>query len=143
MPVGAGQKASQKVVEEQARVSQVVLSTADDQTIRLYLTSAATSPKVKAALEQAVALKTKLAATLREIQVAEQQIGVIVKDQACLRANRERVPQNSAPYQRYLKKLDEQETQIERLQEQVQTLRAREQTQRQEYEAYLLKLEVE
>jgi hypothetical protein len=61
-----------------------------------------TSPKEKAALEQAVALKAKLAATLRKIQVAEPQMGVIVKDQARLRANMERGPQNSAPYQRYL-----------------------------------------
>jgi hypothetical protein len=98
---------------------------------------------VKAALEKAVALKVKLAATVREIGSVEQQIAEIVKEQARLRANMARVPENSPPYQRYLKKLDEQETQIERLQEQVRTLRAREQAQRQEYEAFLLALEVE
>jgi hypothetical protein len=141
--VPPGKAASQEVIEEQGRVSQVVLSTADDQTIRLYLSSPVASPKLKAALEQAVALKVKLAGTLRESETVDKQMSAIVQDQGRLRANMARVPENSAPYQRYLKKLDEQETQIERLQEQLRTLRAREQTQRQEYEAFLLGLNVE
>jgi hypothetical protein len=141
--VPPGKAASQEVIEEQGRVSQVVLSTADDQTIRLYLSSSVASPKLKAALEQAVALKVKLAASLREIETVDKQMSAIVQDQVRLRANMARVPENSAPYQRYLKKLDEQETQIERLQEQLRTLRAREQTERKEYEAFLLGLNVE
>jgi hypothetical protein len=143
LAVPAGKSASQEVVEEQGRVSQVILTTADDQTIRLYLSSNITSPKVKAALEQAIAFKTKLADTLREITQVEKQIRAIVEDQVRLRANLERVPPNSPPYQRYLKKLDEQETQIERLQEQVRTLRQREEVQRKEYEAFLLSLNLE
>jgi hypothetical protein len=141
--VPPGKTATQEVVEEQPRLSRVVLSTADDQTIAVFLASNVTSPKVKAALEQAAALKAKLGGTLREIGVVERQIADIVKDQGRLRANMERVPEKSAPYQRYMKKLDEQETQIDRLQERLATLRATEQQQRKDYEAFLLALEVE
>jgi hypothetical protein len=142
LAAAAGKSASLEVSEEQDRVSQVILSTADDQTIRLYLTSTVTSQKAKEALEQAVALKVKLAETRAEIAQVERQLRDIAEDQARLRANMERVPQTSAAYQRYLKKFDEQETEIEKLQEQVRRLQRTEQEQRKAYEAYLLGLDV-
>ena len=67
----------------------------------------------------------------------------IVEDQVRIRANMERVPVNSPPYQRYLKKLDEQETQIEALQSQVKMLRQREEVQQRDYETFLLGLNLE
>lgn len=96
--------------------------------------SAATSPspfishtarqrvRTKKAIETAITLKTKLADTQREIANVEKQMRAIVEDQIRLRANMERVLVISPPYQRYLKKLDEQETQIEAFQAQVKTL---------------------
>jgi hypothetical protein len=141
--VPPGQTVSQEVVEEQPRVSQVILTTSDDQAIRVYLTSPVITPKVKAALEQAIALKMKLGETLRAIGQAERDMEALVKDQARLRANLERVPANSLPYQRYMKKLDEQETQIEQLQEHVRGLRRQEEEQRKAYETFLLNLNVE
>jgi hypothetical protein len=141
--VPPGKAVSQEVVEEQPRLNQVILTNSDDQTIRLYLTNPVITPKVKAALEQAMALKTKLGDTLRAIGQAEKDIDALVKDQARIRANIERVPANSLPYQRYLKKLDEQETVIEQLQGQVQKLRQQEVEQRKAYETFLLSLNVE
>jgi hypothetical protein len=142
LAVPAGKSASLEVVEEQERVSQIILSGADDQTIRLYLTSSVISPKVKEALERAVALKAKLSETQKEIAQVQRQLRDIVEDQARLRANMERVPPTSAAYQRYLKKFDEQETEIEKLQEQVRQLQRSEAEQRKAYENFLLALDV-
>ena len=141
--VSAGKSASQEVVEEHQRVSQIILTTSDDQTIRFYLSNSVVSPAVKKALETAISLKTKLVETQREIAQVEKQMRSIVEDQVRIRANMERVPVNSPPYQRYLKKLDEQETQIEAFQAQVKTLRQREEEQRRQYETFLLGLNLE
>ena len=110
---------------------------------KIFLSSKITSPKIKEALEKAIALKVKLAETQRSVTDVNQQIKALTEDQARIRANMERVPNNSAPYQRYLKKLDEQETQIEGFQEQVRTLRRQEGEQRQGFEAYLLSLNLD
>jgi hypothetical protein len=141
--VPPGKAVAQEVVEEKPRVTQVVLSNSDDQTIRLYLAGNVASAKVKAALEQAGKLKEKLVATQREADDLRRQEKAIVEDQARIRANMARVPEKSAPYQRYLKKLDEQEMQIERLQAQVRTGQVRENEQRAAFEKFLLSLDVE
>jgi hypothetical protein len=141
--VPAGKAASQEVVEEKGRVSEVMLSTTDDQTIRVFLSSNVSSPKVRQVLEKAGELKGKLAETLREIDQVKGQLKGIAEDQARLRANMERVPAGSPPYQRYMKKLDEQETQIEKLQAQILGLQKKEGEQRRAYETYLLSINVE
>ena len=119
------------------------MTNADDQAIRLFLTNKIASAKIKEALEKAIGYRTKLAETQHEITAVMNQIKAVAEDQTRIRANMERVPQNSAPYQRYVKKLDEQETLIETYQEQIKTLRRREEEQRREYEAFLVKLTVE
>src|SRR5262249_36251606 len=86
--------------------------------------------------------KGKLVATRRAIAQTERQLKAIVEDQARLRANMERVPKDSAADQRYLKKFDQQETEIERLQDAVRKLQATEQEQRQAYEEFLANLSV-
>jgi hypothetical protein len=141
--VPAGKTARLEVAEEQDRVSLVVLSNTDDQTIRLYLTSKVSSPRVREALGQAIALKIKLADTLRGIAKAEADLKAITDDQARIRANLERVPKTSAAYQRYLKKFDEQEPQIEKLQEQIRKARQKEEEQRKAYDTFLVSLNVE
>jgi hypothetical protein len=141
--VAAGKSASQEVVEENQLVKQIFLTSADDSTFRLYVSSNVVSPAVKKALETALSLRSKLADTQREIAQAEKQMRAIVEDQVRIRANMERVPMNSPPYQRYMKKLDEQETQIEAFQAQVKTLRQREEAQRRDYETFLLGLNLD
>src|SRR5205807_1227796 len=126
---------SQTVVEEFDRVSKTALTNANDELIGVYLTSTITSAKVEAALQKAQTQKMKLGQTETDIAEVGKQIKAIAEDQTRIRANMERVPQDSAPYQRYLKKLDEQETQIETLQERTKTLRRQEEQQRREYEA--------
>jgi hypothetical protein len=141
--VPAGKTATLEVVEERTVVQQVVLTDADDQTVLRYLSSATAGPGLRDALTKARDLKGKLIATRRAITQTERQLKWIVDDQARLRANMERVPKDSDAYKRYLKKFDEQETEIEKLQDAVKKFQVTEQEQRQAYEDFLANLSVE
>jgi hypothetical protein len=141
--VPAGETATLKVVEERTVVQEVTLTNADDQTILRYVSGTAASDALKDALTKAKDLKRKLEVTRREIAQVERQLRAILDDQARLRANMERVPKDSNAYKRYLKKFDEQETEIEKLQDAVKKLQATEHKQRQAYEDYLSNLSVE
>jgi hypothetical protein len=140
--VAAGEEERLEVLEERTVVQQVVLTDTDDQTVLRYLTSGAVSATVRDALVKARELKGKLTATRRAIAQKERQLKRIVDDQARLRANMERVPKDSAAYRRYLKKFDDQETEIENLQEAVKKLQLTEQEQRQAYEEFLANLHI-
>jgi septal ring factor EnvC (AmiA/AmiB activator) len=131
------------VVEERPVVQQVTLTNADDQTVLRYTSGTAMSSALKAALAKAIDLKRQLEATRRQIGQTEQQLKAITDDQARLRANLERVPPTSDAYKRYLKKFDEQEVEIEKLQDAIKKLQATDHEQREAYEAYLASLSVE
>jgi hypothetical protein len=103
----------QDVVEELPRVEQIVLTNLNDDAVRFYIRQRATSEKVKEALSQALALKAKADATMKQIGREEQALKVIEDDQARMRNNMARVPQTAEAYKRYLKKFDDQETEIE------------------------------
>jgi hypothetical protein len=103
----------QDVVEELPRVEQIVLTNLNDDAVRFYIRQRATSQKVKDALTQALALKAKADETTKQITREEQALKVIEDDQARMRNNMARVPQTAEAYKRYLKKFDDQETEIE------------------------------
>lgn len=138
-----GKPATQEVVEELPRVEQIVLTNADDQMVAFYLRSSAASPKVKLALEQALALKAKVNTTLQDVQREQQALKVIEENQARMRANLQRLPPTSEAYKRYLRKFDEQEPEIERRQAEVTRLQALAEQQRRAYEDFLANLDVE
>jgi len=139
----AGQTASREIVEEKDVNTTVALSNSDDQTMRYFISQPIVSDKVKQALGQAVELKSKLSATQREIQQQERQLKVIVDDQARLRANLKEMPPTAEAYKRYLKKFDDQETQIEDFQKKIKVLQDTEYQQRKTFEDYLGGLDVE
>jgi hypothetical protein len=141
--VPAGKTVTLEVAEEQPVVQEVTLFDANDQTVLRYVSNTAASGALKAAVAEALRLKGKLESTRREIAQAGRQLQAIVDDQARLRANLERVPPTSEAYKRYLKKFDEQETEIEKLQGTIKRLRALEHRQRKAYEDYLADLNVE
>jgi hypothetical protein len=143
LKVPAGKTASQEVIEEHDQGGQVVLSNSDDQTIRLFINSTVSSPKVKDALRRALELKDKLSATQRDVQQLQRELNTITTDQQRLRANLREMPQTAAAYKRYLEKFDKQETEIEKLQADIKKLQDQEHSQRKDYEAYLAELIVE
>jgi hypothetical protein len=103
----------QAVIEELPRVEQIMLTNLNDDSVRFYIRQRATSEKVKEALSRALALKAKADETTKQIGREEQALKVIEDDQARMRNNMARVPQTAEAYKRYLKKFDDQETQIE------------------------------
>ncbi len=84
-----------------------------------------TTPEdVKAVLNRIKTERDKLAATSKAIATEEAALKAIGDDQTRIRANIERVPKDSQAYQRYLKKFDDQESEIEKRQAKLEDLRA-------------------
>ncbi|OAI47504.1 hypothetical protein AYO44_09320, partial [Planctomycetaceae bacterium SCGC AG-212-F19] len=67
VPVKSQGTAKLDIVEERDVVQTVSISNVDDQTIRIFLNHNVTASKVKDALQQAIALKSKVAQTQREL----------------------------------------------------------------------------
>ena len=105
--------------------------------------SSAATAAVKEALRKAVALRIQRATTERDRIHVEQELKSITEDQVRLRANLEKVPPMSEAHKRFLEKLDKQETEIEKLQAQIQQKREAEKKQIEEYEEFLSSLSVE
>jgi len=137
LKVPAGKTGTQTVTEEKVINSSVVLTSTNDETIRHFISQPVVSKKVKAGLEQALQLRWALAKTQREIQELERQLRTITQDQARLRANLKEMPATAAAYKRYLKKFDDQETQIEKYQADIKKLQGIEHSQRKEFDDFL------
>jgi hypothetical protein len=143
LSVPKGETVKQEVIEERDVVSQVVLSNANDQTIRFFLTAPVSSKAVQEALKRALELKNTLSVTQRDLAQLQRQLKDITDDQARLRANLKATPESSETFKRYVAKLDKQETEIEQLQEQIKKLQDREHQERKTYEDYLVSLNLE
>jgi hypothetical protein len=143
LKVAPGKTEVQTVTEEKDIGAQLLLTNADDNTMRHFISQAVTSDKVKAGLRQAMELRWAMARTQREIQEQERQLKVITDDQARLRANLREMPPTAAAYKRYLQKFDEQETQIEKYQADIKKLQTTEHAQRKEFEDFLANFSAE
>jgi hypothetical protein len=143
VPLAAGKTTSLEVVEEATRRDVLTLASTEEPSLRVFLGSKTASEPLKEALRKAIAYRTRLADTGRGVAHLEQKLKAITDDQARLRANLEKVPPASAAYTRYLEKFDKQETEIEKLQAEIEQKRETESEQRKEYEDFLAGLSVE
>ncbi len=141
--VPAGKDASLDVVEERDAVSTVQINNADDNTIRFFLSQKITSEKVKQALEHAQQLKAKRSMTERDLNQARVELKEITDDQARIRQNLPVLPQTSDAFKNYVKKLADQEPEVERLQKSIKELTQRATREQQEVDNYLNTLNVE
>jgi hypothetical protein len=139
----AGKEASLTVTEEKDFASQMALTNLDDNSIRVFIQNAATSPAAREALRKALDLKGKADKSRQELEHVNQQLADIERDQTRLRANLKETPPTAEAYKKYLAKLDRQETEVDDLREQMKKLRDRELHERQQYEAFLAALDVE
>ncbi|MHC1766062.1 MAG: hypothetical protein AB9869_17470 [Verrucomicrobiia bacterium] len=130
------------VREEKPLVEMVQLVDSGFDQIALYQRAKVVSPRVKEALEKVVTLRNRWNDTTQEIARREQRMKEISDEQGRIRENMTRLSQTSELYSRYLKKLDQQETELENLREQVEALRKTEAQQRDELIDYLLNLDV-
>ncbi len=131
-------------VEEQRDIENAVqLTNSDDDGIRFFVSSPVSSPKLKEALAKALDLKAAVNNAQRDLDDLNRQLKDITDDQARLRANLKEMPPTAAAYKRYLDKFDAQETQIEKLQEDIKKMQGEQAVKRAAYEDYLSKLDVE
>jgi hypothetical protein len=141
--VEAGGKAELPVLEQREIQNSITLTNSDDNTIRFFLNHNVSSPKVKAALTEALVLKGKVNAATEDIRQNERRLNDIRTDQQRLRENLKTVPPDSEAHKRYVKKFDLQETEIEQLQDTIKKLQDKEFKERKAYEAYLGNLTLE
>ena len=135
--VPAGKTATQAVTEEKVVNEQIQLTNSNDDQMRFFLNSTISSPKVKDGLKQALDLRFALGKTQRAIADKQRELKDITDDQVRLRANLKEMPPTAAAYKRYLDKFDAQETQIEKLQEDIKKMQGTEHQQHKEFEDFL------
>lgn len=140
--VGPGKSAKEEVVTEHKRLDKVVLLTSPDETLRYFLAQSI-SEKLKQALTKALALKTTWSETLRTLGQEKEAIATIEKNQARMRETLKVLEKTSDLYKRYIKRFEEQETELDQRQARVTQLQAEAEQQRRAYESFLAKLEVE
>jgi len=143
VPVDAGSGARLHVREEKQTQQTVRLIDSGLDGIGYYLQAKQVSPKVKEALQKVVAFRNRLDETAAQRGRLDQQIREISQEQARIRDNMVRLPQNSELYARYVSKLDQQETEIEKLRKEIETLKATEDRQKRELTDYLLGLDLD
>ncbi len=97
---------------------------------------------MKEALQKVAELRNKVSQTAADRGRREQRINEITQEQARIRENMTRLAQNSELYNRYVKKFDEQETEIENVRKEIETLKKTEATQQKELNDYLMGLDV-
>ena len=132
-----------QVREEQPRQQTVQLTDVGVDAIIAYLQAPQVSEAVKSALQKVVALRRQLDETSTQLQRLEQYGAAISQEQERIRQNMERLDRNTELYARYVRKLDEQESDIEALQQEIKTLRETEDRQRQALQDFLMTLEME
>jgi hypothetical protein len=139
----AGEKSTLNVVFEREGYETVALASVGLDPIGHYLRSKVISKEVKAALEKLVQMRQALEELNREVAARETEIREITTEQGRIRENMKTAPQDSDLFARLLKKLDDQETRLEKLNGELSDLRARQQSKQKEMEEFLLGLEVE
>src|SRR5206468_6948894 len=108
-----------------------------------YSRNRAVNTKVREALEKVVSMRNSLSEAQRHTEQVNQQINDIAQEQTRIRENMKVLAQNSEIYNRYVKKFDEQETQIEGLREQLRKLRLESETLQKQLDDYLAGLQIE
>ncbi len=143
VPVDAGKSDKLAVKEEHLLSETVALVSADLNLLVVYSRNAAIHASVRTALEKVVSMRNGLADVQRRRADTEQRINDYSQEQARIRENMRVLAQNSDLYARYVKELDQQETQIASLRDQLSKLRSDEESQRKQLDDYLANLQVD
>jgi hypothetical protein len=141
--VAPGKTETQTVTEERIVGQAFAITNLNDDTIRHFISQTIVSQKVKDGLQNAMKLRWELNKTQREVAEMEKQLNVIVTDQTRLRANLKEMPATAEAYKRYLKKFDDQETQIEDYQAKIKKLQTVEFNQKKEFDDFLVNFSAE
>lgn len=142
LQVEPGSSASLRVKETLPVQETVQLMDSGIDLIVYYLKAKEVSPKVREALQRVAGLRGKLDDTRAQRTRLEQRAGEITTEHARIRENMQRLAQNSELYNRYVKKLDQQETELEKLRKDIEVLKSTDDEQRRELQNYLANLDV-
>lgn len=124
LPVKPGELVPFEVVEEHDGGGQWSLVAGSEAELLFYAKQEATKPAVRLVLTAVLDLRAKLAQSKKALAAEQAVLKEIGEDQARIRANIERVPKDSDAFKRYLKKFDDQETEIEKRQARAKELTA-------------------
>ena len=130
------------IKEESVRAESMAILPADPAAVLTYSRTGEIPAPVREALARAATLKRAIVDTERQIAERTQRVSEITAEQARIRENMKTVSQRGDYYQRLLAKLNEQETALERLQEERGSLAERRDRERRELETYLANLTI-
>lgn len=111
-----GEMRTETIVLERPRLETMAIATTDDVRLAAALSTDTIDPAVKQALSQLAALRRTAAQKKAAQQKVAGDINAITADQSRIRDNLRSVDSQSALHKRYMDKLAEQETQLEKLQ---------------------------
>jgi chromosome segregation ATPase len=101
------------------------------------------NPEIKKALQQVVQLREKIDQTVSEKNRREQRVMEISQDQSRIRENMARLSANSDLYMNYVRRLDQQERELDELRMDILAYRETEARQREELRDFLRNLEID
>ncbi len=140
--VDAGKTATLRVKETLPIQESMLLMDSSLDQIAYFQQAKEVSAKVKEALQRVVHLRSKLDDTRAQRTRLEQRIGEITSEHGRIRENMQRLQQNSDLYTRYIKKLDAQETELEKLRKEIESLKGTEEEQRRDLQNYVMTLDI-
>jgi hypothetical protein len=135
--IAAGKSASLRVVEEHVNAQQIAILPTDVGSLDFYSKTGSIPKGVRDVLVKAITFKNALTDTQRQIEDRRRQTAEITTEQTRIRENLKTVDRNSEYGTRLLKKLNDQETAIEKLQAEIVDLTKQQEQQRKELESYL------
>lgn len=141
--VPAGKPGEFKVVEQTTIGTEIGVTDIDQRTLLHYSTNGAASKAVVDAITKAAQMQGEINGTKARIESLNTESREITQDQSRVRENMGRIDRNSDLYARYMKKLGEQESRVEKITEEQDSARATLKTQEAALNAYLTTLNVE
>jgi hypothetical protein len=131
-------------IHETSQTQQTLqLGTIRTNLLALYLKAPKITPQAKEALQHLANLRNQLDQLTQQRSLLEDQQKRIVSEQKRIRDNMSRLSNNSNLFGRYTKKLDDQETELEGLQQETHALIQKETTQKQVITDFLLGLDIQ
>jgi hypothetical protein len=140
--VDPGKSATLRVKETLPVQESILLMDSGIDQIVHYQRAKEVTPQVKDALQRVVQLRSALEDIRAQRTRLDQRTAEITAEHARIRENMQRLQQNSDLYNRYVKKLDQQETELEKLRKEIESLKSREEEQRRELQNYVMSLDI-
>ena len=140
--VDPGKTVTLRVKETRPLQESILLMESGLDQIVYYQQAKEIGPKVKEALQRVVQLRSRLDDVHAQRTRLDQRTAEITAEHARIRENMQRLQQNSDLYTRYVKKLDQQETELDKLRKEIETLKNTEEEHRRELQNYVMTLDV-